>query len=319
MIAKTKISIIGAGMVGSTTAFALMMSDLSLEIALIDRDEKKAMGDALDIMHGSAFLPSSEIYAGDYADCRDSAIIIITAGARQKPGETRIELLSRNNMIFKQIFEGILANCSHQPIVLVVSNPVDILTYLSHELSGFSRGKVFGSGTLLDTSRFKYLLGKQTNIDAKSLHAYIIGEHGDSEVAAWSKTNIAGMRLDDYFRLHAECDKTIVESIASEVKDAAYKVIEMKGATYYAIALSVRRIVECVLRDDRSVLPVSCVLDGEYGIRDVALSLPSIVGKNGVEEILPVDFNEHEISKLTESAESLKKALADLKRTNVNL
>jgi len=313
MINKSKISIIGAGMVGSTTAFALMLSGLSLDIALIDVDRKKAAGDALDMMHGSAFLPSSEIYAGDYADCGDSSIVIITAGARQKSGESRIDLLKRNNYIFRQIAGEILKNCPHQPIIIVVSNPVDILTYLTYELTGFSRNKVFGSGTLLDSSRFKYLLGKQMNIDPKSLHAYIIGEHGDSKVAAWSKTSIAGMRFAEYSDKRSGFDEAVADRIADEVKDAAYKVIEMKGATYYAIALSVRRIVECVLRDDRSVLPVSCVLKGEYGIENIALSLPSIVGKNGVEEILPVEYSEREMSKLISSADSLKKAYADLK------
>ena len=309
MISKTKISIIGAGMVGSTTAFALMMSDLSLEIALIDINRTKAQGDAADMMHGAAFLPSSEIFAGDYTDCRDSEIIIITAGVPQKPNESRIDTFRRNREIFTRIIGDIVKNSSHQPIILVVSNPVDLLTYLAYELSGFRRNRIIGSGTLLDSSRFKYLIGKQTNVDPKSLHAYIIGEHGDSSVAIWSKTSIAGMRLDQYGSKHQLFDGQLRKKISDEVKEAAYRVIEMKGATYYAIALSTRRIVECILRDDRSILPVSCVLTGEYGIQDIAISLPAVIGKNGIEDILPVEYDAEEAAMLKASAENLKRIL----------
>ncbi|MCL1815968.1 MAG: L-lactate dehydrogenase [Treponema sp.] len=319
MIKKTKISVIGAGMVGSTTTFSLALSNFSLEIALIDIDEKKAMGDAIDIMHGSAFLPSSEIYAGNYTDCRDSDIIIITAGAKQKHGESRINLLKRNYGMFKQIIGEIVKNCTHQPTIIVVSNPVDILAYLSYELSGFPRNKVFGSGTLLDSSRFKYLIGKHINIEPKSLHAYIIGEHGDSEVAAWSKTSIAGMRFDEYCKKHADFNEEMIEKIANEVRDAAYKVIEMKGSTYYAIALSARRIVECILGDERAILPVSVALEGEYGIRGIAISLPAVIGKNGIEDILQIEYSENEIAKLHKSAEGLKKSYHELKNTDGGL
>lgn len=306
---KTKISVIGAGNVGSTTAYTLMLSDLSLEIALIDIDEKKARGDALDIMHGSAFLPSSEIYAGSYTDCGDSEIIIITAGAKQKPGETRIDLLKRNHTIFKSIVKEISANCKHQPIIIPVSNPVDILTYLTYELTGFDRKKIIGSGTVLDSSRFKYILGKTIGVDPKSIHAYIIGEHGDSEVPAWSRTSIAGMKFDEYKNF----DQTAKEEIFESIKNAAYEVIELKGATYYAIALSVRRIVESILRDDNALLPVSCVLTGEYGISGVALSLPAIVGKDGIDKIFPVEFNHKELQDLKKSAEILQKNYSSLK------
>ena len=307
MITKTKISIIGAGMVGSTAAFALMLSDLSLEIALIDIDKKKALGDAADMMHGSAFLPSSEIFAGDYTDCGDSQIIIITAGVQQKPNESRLDIVSRNREIFRQIVGEIVKNCSHEPIILVVTNPVDILTYLTYELSGFAKNRIIGSGTLLDSSRFKYLIGKQTNVDPKSLHAYIIGEHGDSSVAIWSKTSIAGVRFDEYCEKFHIDDKEIQEKISSEVVNAAYNVIELKGATYYAIALSIRRIVECILRDDRSILPVSCVLTGEYGISNMAISLPAVIGRNGIENILPIEYDQYETARLLESAANLKK------------
>lgn len=308
MTAKRKIAVIGAGLVGSTSAFALMMSGLSLDITLVDLDRKKAAGDALDMMHGAAFLPSSEIHAGDYADCREADIVVITAGAKQKPGENRIDLLKRNYGIFKGIVGSLKENRTGEPIYLVVSNPVDILTYMTYTLAGLPKSRVFGSGTVLDSSRFKYLLGQRIKIDPKSLHAYIIGEHGDSEVAAWSKTSIAGQRFDDYFRKRPDFDPNLKETIHTQVRNAAYEVIEMKGATYYAIALSVRRIVECILRDDRSLLPVSCVLSGEYGLRDIALSLPAVVGRNGVAEIMPVDYDPDETARLLASAETLRKS-----------
>lgn len=249
-------------------------------------------------MHGSAYLPSSEIYAGDYSHCKDAEIIIITAGAKQKPGETRIDLLKRNSAIFKSIIQSITAHCSHEPIIIPISNPVDVLTYLTYELTGYHKSRIIGSGTVLDSSRFKYMLGKSIGIDPKSIHAYIIGEHGDSEVPVWSRTSIAGMKLD---HLEASAKEDMFQSI----KNAAYEVIELKGATYYAVALSVRRIVECILRDDRALLPVSSVLTGEYGITNVALSLPSIVGKDGIYEIFPVEYNEEELTALRKSADIL--------------
>ncbi len=315
MTAKTKIAVIGAGQVGSTSAFALMMSDLSLEIALIDVDRKKAAGDALDIMHGAAFLPSSEIHAGDYADCQGADIVVITAGARQRPGESRIDLLKRNYAIFKDIIENLRKNADPEPILLVVSNPVDILTYMTYRLAGLPKNRVLGSGTVLDSSRFKYLLGRRIKIDPKSLHAYIIGEHGDSEVTAWSKTSIAGMRFDDYFKTRPDFDPGLKDKLRDQVRNAAYEVIELKGATYYAIALSVRRIVECILRDDRSLLPVSCVLGGEYGLPDIALSLPAVVGRNGVEEIVPIEYDAEELERLRRSAEALQKSWQAVEET----
>ena len=312
MKSKTKIAVIGAGFVGSTSAYTLMMSSLDLEIVLVDVNRKKASGDALDIMHGAPFLPPSEIYAGDYADCKDCDLLIITAGSNQKPGETRIDLLKRNFSIFQEILAEIVKNCVHEPIILVVSNPVDILTYVTQRLSGYDRKRVIGSGTVLDSSRFKFLVGQHTGVDPKSIHAYIIGEHGDSEVPAWSKTSIAGMQFDKYCEMNGSYDPSLKETLFNKVKRAAYEVIEQKGATYYAIALSVRRIVECVLRDERSILTVSSVLNGEYGMKNVALSLPTIVSREGIREILPIEYNEKELNDLISSADTLKKSLSEL-------
>jgi len=306
---KGKISIIGAGFVGSTTAYTIMQAGLASEIVLIDINKDKAEGDVMDMNHGISFVSPVKISAGGYELIKNSSVIIITAGVNQKPGETRIDLLKRNTAVFKSIFGEILKYCNSDAIILVVTNPVDILTYIALKISGMHRKNIFGSGTVLDTARLKYLIGEHTNIDVRDIHTYIIGEHGDTEVAAWSLTNIAGINIDEYCNLCKKCgeNKKICKTdYAMMTKNAAYDIINKKGATYYAVALSVKRIIECVTGNENSILTVSSYLDGEYGINDICLSVPTIVNSNGIDTILEIPFADEEIKALRHSADALK-------------
>lgn len=307
-----KAAMIGCGFVGSASVFSLMQSGLFSEIVLIDADEERAKGEAMDISHGIPFTRPMKIYAGSYDDIVDAAIIIITAGANQKPDETRLDLVHKNVAIFRSIIPEISKrNC--QGILLIVSNPVDILTYEAIKLSGFPEERVIGSGTVLDTARLKYKLGEHLAVDSRSVHAFIIGEHGDSEIAAWSSANVSGIALNDFceMRGHYQHEES-TQQIAEEVKNSAYEIIERKRATYYGIAASVRRICEVIIRDERSILPVSSMMHGEYGISDVVMSMPAIVGKHGIETKVPISLNIEEQNRLKESAETLKEILKDL-------
>ena len=305
---KGKITIIGAGAVGSTTAYTIMLSGLVSEIVLIDINKNKAQGDALDMNHGISFVSPVKIIAGDYEDIKGSDMVIITAGANQEPGERRTDLLKRNAKIMESIVENVLKFCHDDTILLMVTNPVDILTYVTYKISGFSKNNVIGSGTVLDTARLKYLLGEYTNVDVRNVHTYIIGEHGDSEVAAWSTTSVAGMNIDEFCNYSGVCDAEPLSNkhFHETVKHSAYEIIEKKGSTYYAIALSVKRIVECIIGNEKSILTVSSLLDGQYGIKDVCLSVPTIVSGEGAEKVLEIDFNEEEIEGLQKSAQTLK-------------
>ena len=305
---KGKITVIGAGNVGATTAYTLMMSGLVSEIVLLDINKDKAEGDALDMNHGVSFVSPVKISSGWYSDIKGSDMVIITAGASQKEGERRTDLLRRNADIFKDIIDNILKYCDDDTILMVVTNPVDILTYITCKISGFSKNNVIGSGTVLDTSRLKYLIGKHTGVDARNVHTYIIGEHGDSEVAAWSTTTVAGMSLDEYCRSSKTCESLNIcrEEFYQKTKNAAYEIIEKKGSTYYAIALAVKRIVESIIGDENSILTVSSLFEGEYGISDICLSVPTIVGSGGAERIIEIDFSDEELKGLKNSADTLK-------------
>lgn len=308
---RKKAVIIGSGFVGSTIAYTLAVKGLFEDIGIIDLDADKAEGDALDISHGVSFVKPVNIMSGGYELCKESDIIIITAGASQKKGETRLELLNRNISVFKSITDNIKTNTDEEPLVLVVSNPVDVLTFVTWKLLGYKKGRVFGSGTVLDTSRMKYLLGKFTGIDMRNIHTYVVGEHGDSEVAAWSATSIAGLSPESFCEKYGQCKKQDIFSIAQRVKDAAYDVIDKKGATYYAIALAVARICEAVFGDEKSILTVSAVLEGEYGKKDIALSVPSIVGGGGVEQVIEVPFDDSEMKGLSESSDLMSRLLRE--------
>ncbi len=304
-----KVAVIGCGFVGSASAFALMQSGLFSEMVLIDADTDKAQGEALDISHGVPLARPINIYGGNYDDIVDAAIIIITAGANQKPGETRLDLVKKNVNIYKSIIPEIASRNCHGTI-LVVSNPVDILTYTALKISGFPKNRVIGSGTVLDTSRLKHELGKHLSVDSRSIHAFIIGEHGDSEIAAFSSANVSGIPVNEFCELRGfyHHEKSTRE-IAEKVKNSAYEIIEKKHATYYGIAMAVKRICEAILRDEKSILPVSSYMDGAYGIHDVVLSMPAIVGKDGVEMQVPISLDDQEIERLKESAETLKKVI----------
>lgn len=306
-----KVSVIGAGFVGSTTAYTLMLSGLVSEVILVDVNKSKAEGEVMDMNHGMAFIRPVRMISGDYSDCKGSDIVIITAGANQKPGETRIDLINKNFAIFKTIISELKKYCADS-ILLVVTNPVDILTYVTYRLSGFEKSRVIGSGTVLDTARFRYMLSEDTGIDARNVHSYIIGEHGDSEVATWSLTNIAGMDMDYFCNTCNRCNGSSREHIYNEVKNAAYSIIERKGATYYAVALAVRRIVEAIMRDENSILTVSSIIEGQYGLNDVCLSLPTIVNRKGIERVLTLDLAENEKELLNKSGASLKNVIDHL-------
>lgn len=307
-----KVAIIGCGFVGSASAFSIMQSGLFSEMVLLDADKNKAEGEALDISHGLPFAKPMKIYAGDYDDITDASIVVITAGANQKPDETRLDLVHKNVAIFKSILAQIKKrDC--KGLLLVVANPVDILTYTTLKLSGFPENRVLGSGTVLDSARLKYNLGQHLSVDSRSVHAFIIGEHGDSEIAAWSSANVSGVPINDFceMRGHFKHEESM-QTIAENVKKSAYEIIAKKKATYYGIAMSVKRICEAIVRDEKSILPVSGLMHGEYGIDDVVLSMPAIVGRNGIEAKVPIDLSEAEIAKLKESAATLKNVLNEI-------
>lgn len=307
-----KCAVIGCGNVGATTAYSLMLSGLFNEMVLIDIDKKRARGEAEDIAHGIPFNSPVEIYAGDYSDVKDAGIIIITAGVSQKPGETRIDLVQRNTKVFSSIIDNI-SKTSFDGIILVVTNPVDVLTYVTIALSRFDPRKVIGSGTVLDTARLKQLIGNKFGVDARNVHTFIIGEHGDSELPVLSSANVSGIDISSYCdSFVCDCSEASLRSTFENVRDAAYSIIEAKGATYYAIAEAVKRIVTAIVRDEHTILPVSALLTGEYGIRDVCLGVPCVIGNNGIEKILEIPLSESEMTDFRRSANALRDTIGTL-------
>jgi len=312
MINFRKAVMVGCGFVGSASVFALMQSGLFSEIAMIDADMDKAEGEAMDISHGIPFAKHMRVYAGDYDDVRDAGIVIVTAGANQKPDETRLDLVHKNVGIFKSIIPEI-ASRDFKGILLVVANPVDILTAVAQKLSGLPENRVIGSGTVLDTGRLKTRLSEHLGVDSRSIHAFIIGEHGDSEIAAFSSANVSGIPLNNFCEMkghfnHDESEKFIAE----DVKNAAYEIIQRKRATYFGVAMAVKRICECIVRDEKSILPVSTMMHGEQGIEGVVLSMPCVVGGDGIETQVPIKLDEDEAKRLKESADILKGIMAEL-------
>jgi len=301
---KRRIVVIGVGAVGSTTAYTLLLRQRMDELVLIDANKEKAIGDALDMNHGLAFLGKTKVWAGDYQDCTDADIIIITAGVAQKPGESRVDLLKRNVAIFESITDQVL-KYNHEGILLIASNPVDLMSYFTWKKSGWPSKRVIGSGTLLDTARFRYLIGEKLTIDPRSVHAHIIGEHGDSELPVWSHSNLAGSEI-----ILSDEDK---EEVFRNTRDAAYRIIEAKGATYYAIALALDRICTAILKNEASVLNVSTLLNNYYGISDVYLGVPCVVDRGGVREVLRLNLNEKEQELLHKSADKMKDLIRFIK------
>lgn len=303
-----KISVIGAGFVGSTVAYTLVVKGVASEIVLVDVNLERAEGEAMDISHGAPFAKSSVIRAGSYEDTKGSDVVIITAGTNQKPGETRIDLITRNAAIMRDV-AGRVGEQSPNAVILVISNPVDVMTYVARQVTGFPKNRVIGSGTVLDSSRFRYLLANRFDIDPRNVHGYIMGEHGDSEFPAWSLVNITGMSLDEASDLfNKEINDEVRQSIADSTRNAAYEIINRKGATYYGIGMSATRIVEAIVRDERSIMTVSSLLHGEYDIDDLYLSVPAILGEHGIEKVLTPRLSDLELANLHHSAEVLRDA-----------
>ncbi len=312
MLNPRKAAIIGCGFVGSASAFALIQRGLFTELVLIDANRAKAEGEAMDLSHGLPYIVSMDVYAGSYDDIADCALIVIAAGANQKEGQTRLDLIHQNVAVFDQVIPQITAR-PFEGTLLIVTNPVDVLTYAAFRISGLPAHRVMGSGTVLDTARMKYLLGEHLQVDSRSIDAFIIGEHGDSELAVWSGANVSGIPLNDFCEMRGRFDhKAAMDKLYESVRDSAYEIIRRKGATYYGIAMAVARIASAIVRDERAVLPISAVLGGQYDLRELALSIPAIVGRRGVEQILEIPLSPEEGEALHASAAQLREVIKQL-------
>jgi L-lactate dehydrogenase len=309
---RARIVIIGAGAVGSTFAYTLMRGGLFGEIVLVDAHEERAKGEAMDLSHGLFFVPFVEVRAGDYSDCAGAAIVVVTAGAKQKVGETRLDLVQRNVGICKNIMAQVM-QYTRDSIIVMVTNPVDILTWVAHKISGLPARMVIGSGTLLDSARFRFMLSKHCRVDSRNVHAYVLGEHGDSEVAAWSLTHVGGMPIAQFCSAHGiECGAEERDRISENVRDSAYHVIESKGATNFAVSLALEHLVGAIMRNSNSILTVSTPLNGQFGIRDIALSVPAIINRGGVRQLLEPALADEELQGLRESARILQGIMAEI-------
>jgi len=306
---RRKVVVVGAGAVGSTFCYALAQSGLAEVIALIDQNEKLVRGQVLDLVHGQPFIPAVSIHEGNLSDYADAQVIVLTAGATQRPGETRLQLLQKNTAIVRNIAADIVEQNS-SAVLLVVSNPVDIMTHVALQRTGWDKGRVLGSGTVLDSARLRHLLSVHCGIDVHNVHGYILGEHGDSEFAAWSLAHIAGMPIDKFCPICRQCTdwKAELGKIEQKVRNSAYHIIDYKGATCFAIALALVRITGAILRGENSVLTVSTRLDGEFGLKDVCLSVPCIVSERGVKRIIESALSEQELSALSASAVEIRRA-----------
>ena len=310
---RRKVVVVGGGAVGATFAYALAQSGLADEIALIDKNVSLAQGQVLDLVHGQPFFPPVSIHAGDASDYANAQLIVLTAGAAQRPGETRLHLLRKNAEVVRAVVAEVLAQKS-SAVMLVVTNPVDVMTYVALKCTGWNRHRIMGSGTVLDSARLRYLLSAHCGVDAHNVHGYILGEHGDTEFAAWSMTHVAGMEIDAFCPICGRCTDWAAERsyIAQQVRDSAYHIIDYKGTTCFAVGLALVRITSAILRSQNSVLTVSTMLDGEYGIQDVCLSVPCIVSRKGVEKIVESTLPENELAALRSSATVLKQAIDQL-------
>lgn len=307
-IETTRVVIVGAGNVGSHTAYSLMIQGIPSEIVLIDIDKDKCMGEVLDLVHGLSFVKPVRIWAGDYSDCKDADVILISAGQRQKPGQTRLELARPNAKIVSAIVKNIV-RYTKKAIILVATNPVDVMTYVALKVSGLPSHQVFGTGTNLDSSRFRWALAEKFGLAATSMHAFLIGGHGETAVPVFSHANIMGKNIAElpgYSLLTAR-------KICNKVKNAAEEIIRKKGATFYSIALSVSEIIRAILYDENHVLLVSSLLTGQYGLKDVCLSLPSVIGRTGIKKIIEIDLTPNELAELKRSAEIIQEIIKKLR------
>lgn len=306
---STRIAVVGAGKVGSTFAYTLLLAGIASEIVLVDADPRRAEGESMDLNHAVPFTASARVWAGSLEDTAGAAVVVVAAGVGQRPGETRLDLVRRNVEVFRGVVPRIAA-ANPDGLILVATNPVDVLSYATWKLSGLSPSRVIGSGTILDTARFRYLLSQRLGVDPRSVHAYIIGEHGDSEVPVWSLANISGMKLADYCAANdCRLDGAEMREIFEQTRQAAYQIIERKGATHFAVAAGLTRIVEAVVRDQRTVLSVSSLVRGFYGIDDVYLSMPAVVAGGGIERMLRLTLDEAEVKSLRHSADVMAGAL----------
>ena len=315
MINPRKVVVIGDGAVGSSIGFSLLLGHAVNEIVVVDVNREKAEGDVLDMADGMSFLSVPKtIKAGGYEDIEDAHIVIVTAGAAQKKGETRLDLLHKNAAIMESVCTQMKPHLDPHAIVIIVSNPCDVLTYLAYTLLGLPSKQVFGSGTVLDTSRLKSAISADTGIDPRNVHTFVVGEHGDSEVALWSATSIGGLSLLDYSMQCPDCNLSHLDELHDKVRNAAYEIIEKKGATNYAVALAVSKIVSAVLNDEKSVLTVSTYIKSEFGgaLADVYLSLPCVVGSNGVSRILHPSYSKKEQLAIVDSGKALKEKIAEM-------
>jgi L-lactate dehydrogenase len=316
-----KVAIIGAGHVGATFAYSLLLSGLAGEIVLIDANKKRAEGEVMDLNHSVPLTHPARVRQGDFSDCAGAHVVVVSAGTPQREGETRLDLLQRNIAVFKDIIPAIIRN-NRDGILLIATNPVDILSYAAWKLSGFPASRVIGAGTVLDTARFRAILSSRLSLDPRNVHAYVIGEHGDAEVPVWSLANIAGMTLDEYcMAMGCEIEKEERAEIARQVRDAAYEIIARKGSTHFAVAAGLLRIVESILRSQNSILTVSNLVSGYYEIDDVYLSLPGIINERGVRNLLELNLDFREQKALRDSAQAMRAQLdaLDLSKPPVSL
>jgi L-lactate dehydrogenase len=302
---RSKVALIGTGFVGSSYAFALLNQGVARELVLIDLNKEKAEGDARDLNHGLPFSSPLKIWAGDYSDCSDADLVVITAGANQAPGETRLDLVDKNIRIFKNIVEEVMKS-GFDGIFLVATNPVDILTYATWHFSGLPKERVIGSGTILDTARLRYLLGNHLDVDARNVHAYIMGEHGDTEFPVWSHATIGASPLRELINIDSPETQKELDEIFVNVRDAAYHIIERKGATYYGIAMGLVRITKAIFNNENSILTVSALLEGEYSLDDLYIGVPAIINRNGIRKVIEMPLNEKEKEQFAHSANTLK-------------
>jgi L-lactate dehydrogenase len=308
---KPKVSLIGAGNVGMRYAYSLVFSGLTRSMVILDTNKKRTEGEVMDLASCMPFVSPIEISVGDWPDLKESDLIVISAGAKQKPGQNRLDLVKENVAIFKEIIPKVM-KYAPDTILLIVTNPVDILSYAAYKISQKPWQKVIGSGTVLDSARLRFLLSEHCNIDSRNVHAYILGEHGDSEFAVWSKAMVGGVLFKDYCPLCKKCDsKTTLSQIFSQVRDFAYKVIECKGETSYGVGLAMTRITTSLLKDENSILPVSCLVNDYYETSDVYMSLPAVVNKGGVREVLKMQLDDTEVANFKNSAQVLKKVISD--------
>ena len=308
-----KVILVGDGAVGSSYAFALVNQGIAQELGIIEIPQlhEKAVGDALDLSHALAFTSPKKIYAAQYSDCADADLVVITAGAPQKPGETRLDLVGKNLAINKSIVTQVVES-GFKGIFLVAANPVDVLTYSTWKFSGFPKERVIGSGTVLDSARFRYLISQELNVVPSSVHASIIGEHGDSELAVWSQANVAGISVFDTLKEQTGSEAK-AEEIYVNTRDAAYDIIQAKGSTYYGIALALLRISKALLNNENSVLTVSSQLNGEYGHKEVYLGVPTLINQNGAVKIYETPLSDKEKQLFKQSVQTLEETYDSIK------